>query len=89
MSNSPLLPRRALLQGASALGALGLAPAMAFRTPLWNPSAVTNVAVIGCGRWGRTIASELHGLEGAKVVAVADPVASRRRSALRKAPTAT
>lgn len=88
MSNSSLLPRRALLQGASALGALGLAPAMAFRTPLWNPSVVTNVAVIGCGRWGRTIASELHGLEGAKVVAVVDPVASRRRSALRKAPTA-
>lgn len=61
---------------------------MAFEAPFWSPPGNTKVAVIGCGPWGRNIASELHGLEGSEVVAVADPVASRLRSAVRKAPTA-
>lgn len=89
MSNPTNLGRRSFLQGATAIGALGLSPALGFAVPAWHPSAVTRVAVIGCGPWGRQIISELHGLEGAEVVAVADPVASRLKAGLRKGPTAT
>jgi len=78
----PTFIRRDFLKGASALGAFGLVP------PLWSPRTATQIAVIGCGRWGRNIATELAALEGANLVAVADPVDSRRASAVRKAPGA-
>ena len=91
MSQPPHFRRREFLKGASALGAfgaLGPTPARSFVPPLWAPRAETEVAVIGAGPWGRNITSELFALEGAKVVAVADPVESRLASALRKAPGA-
>lgn len=78
----PTFVRRDFLKGASALGAFSLVP------PLWSPRTTTQLAVIGCGLWGRTIATELSALEGAELVAVADPVDSRRASAVRKAPGA-
>ena len=91
MSQPPSFRRREFLKGAGALGAFGSfgpTPALNLVPPLWSPRADTQAAVIGCGRWGRTIVSELEALEGVSVVALADPVASRLASAKRKAPGA-
>jgi predicted dehydrogenase len=81
-TREPHFVRRDFLKGASALGAFGLV------APPWSPSKTTKLAVIGCGRWGRSIATELVALAGAELLAVADPVDSRRASAVRKAPGA-
>jgi predicted dehydrogenase len=88
MPQPPQFRRRDFIRGSGVFAFASMLPAMELVPTLWTPAANTKIAVIGAGRWGRKIAAELHGLEGAQVIAVAEPVASRLRSAKRKAPDA-
>ncbi|MEO0651664.1 MAG: Gfo/Idh/MocA family oxidoreductase [Planctomycetota bacterium] len=83
--------RRAFLRtAASTAGAfaltseLDLSHALEARAPFRAPAPLA-VALAGCGRQGRAILAELAKMENVNVVAVCDPVPTRRDSAKRRA----
>ena len=79
--------RRFLVQTAGALGTFALVPDLSARRSARQPAehAPLRCGLIGAGRQGRAILTDLAKLEGVQVTAVADPVESRLRSGLRRA----
>ena len=75
--------RRTFMQQAAGVAAFAIQPAL-FAAPLRKGAELT-VALIGAGRQGRGILGELQKIEGVKVAAVCEIVASRLRSGLRRA----
>ncbi|MDF1798720.1 MAG: Gfo/Idh/MocA family oxidoreductase [Planctomycetota bacterium] len=90
MQRRTLIKAAALGAGAVAAGAARsfAQPAIAFDSDDWVPARAVPTILVGCGRQGRTILTELADLGAATIVAICDPVLSRRRSALRRAPGA-
>ena len=80
--------RSFLAHTASSLaGATILVPELGLTGPRQLPETKT-VAVVGAGRQGRAILTELGKISGAKVVAVCDTNAARLKTALERAPSA-
>lgn len=81
--------RRTFLQSSIAgAAALSLVPDSAFGAPL-RLRRETELILAGAGRQGRAIVAEIAKIAGAKIVAVVDPVESRRASTTRRAGDAT
>lgn len=76
--------RSFLSHGAGLAGALALAPALRAARALAPGAAPAEVALIGAGKQGRAILSELVKFETVKVVAVCDTSDSRLKSGLRR-----
>ncbi|MCC6670766.1 MAG: Gfo/Idh/MocA family oxidoreductase [Planctomycetes bacterium] len=78
--------RRSFLHGAAgAAAAMALQPAWSRFGRLQPGRAPVRVAVVGAGRQGRAILTELQKLEGVQVAAVCDAVAGRLRAGARRA----
>ncbi|MDP6539882.1 MAG: Gfo/Idh/MocA family oxidoreductase [Planctomycetota bacterium] len=77
--------RQFLAQATGALAAFAIHPDLAARPSLAGRDEPLPVALIGAGRQGRAILSELQKLDGVSVVAVCDVLAGRLRSGLRRA----
>jgi predicted dehydrogenase len=73
-----------VLQTAGALTAVALLPDMGFAAP-FKPAEPMTVALIGCGRQGRAIISELASIENVKIVGVCDVDQARRDNAAKLA----
>ena len=92
MQRRTLIKAAALATGAIAAPGSFAAPAYTLEDEeAWVPARKVPTCVVGCGRQGRAILAELASLSGgaaAEVVAICDPVASRKRGGQRKAPGA-
>jgi predicted dehydrogenase len=82
----PTPDRRSFLRSSvTAAGAFALASELDLAHGIFRAPERLEVALAGCGRQGRAILAELAKMENVDVVAVCDPVDSRRDSAKRRA----
>lgn len=92
MQRRTLIKAAALATGALASPAAFARPAFALEDEdAWVPARKVKTVVVGCGKQGRAILTELGQLAGgaaADVVAICDPVTTRKRGGQRKAPDA-
>ncbi len=78
--------RRAFLRTlAGGAAASAITPRFLWAAPPLRLEEPLTAAVLGAGRQGRAILSELSKIDGLQIVAVCDPKESRRRSGLRRA----
>ena len=75
--------RRFLGTTAGALAAFAIQPTLSAANH--RSSAPLSIGLIGCGRQGRAVLAELQKIDGVQVAGVADPIAGRLRSGIRRA----